>query len=589
MTRVTDLTIPSNFLDRIINENLMSGCIDKRLWSGKPGPACLQISGKPDMAKIRTRFPPEPNGHLHIGHIKSICLNFGLAAKYDGICHLRFDDTNPSNEEEKYVTSITEAVRWLGFNWFNQDGSENLYFASDYFEYMRDFAEALIQAGYAYIDEQSPEEIRHNRGTLTEPGLDSPWRNRPISESISLFQKMYEGKYPEESLVLRAKVDMKSPNINLRDPVMYRIKHTNHHRLGIKQYIYPMYSWAHPVEDALEGITHSICTLEFGDQRPFYDWILDKLVKLGKLFRPLPRQYEFARLRLTHVVTSKRKLLRLVEEGYVDGWDDPRMPTVFGLRRRGYTPSALKLFCERTGISKTDTYIDYEILEQAIRDDLNPIVNRSMAVLRPIKLIITNFQNGKVELCCAPKNPHNKKLGNRIFPFSKELWIEKDDFLETPQKDYFRLFPGSLVRLKYGYIIRCTGYSRDKKGEVSEIYAEYFPNTKSGTPGSNSIKVKGNITWVSANHGTQAIVYLYDHLFSDPYPDLGEKDFIKYLNPSSKKIVSAWIEPGTFDCFLSKTWQFERLGYFILDRFDQQKGLPILNRIVSLKNLVSYR
>ncbi|UOF94077.1 MAG: glutamine--tRNA ligase/YqeY domain fusion protein [Bordetella sp.] len=574
----------SNFICRIIEDDIKSKRFEGKLWVGKPGPSSIQAFGKPDQAQIRTRFPPEPNGYLHIGHVKSICLNFGLAKKYGGICHLRFDDTNPNTEKKKYVDSIIEAIQWLGFDWRTEDGQENLYFASDYFCYMYEFAEAFIEAGYAYIDEQTPLEIRMNRGSLTELGINSPWRNRPISESLYLFREMYKGKYPEESLVLRAKVNMKSPNINLRDPIIYRIRNAEHHRIeNQKCYIYPMYSWAHPIEDALEGITHSICTLEFQDQRPFYNWVLNKLSELGKISHPLPTQYEFSRLNMTHVVTSKRKLSRLVKHGYVDGWDDPRMPTLLGLRRRGYTASSLRLFCESIGISKSDTYIDFNLLEQSIRNDLDPIVKRSVAILNPLKLIITNFPKDRIELCTALKNPHTQESGKREFPFSRELWIERDDFLEDPPKNYFRLFPGNIVRLKYSYIIRCTGFHKDSNGRITEVYAEYLKNTKSGTLGSNSVKVKGNITWVSLNHAIPAYICLYDRLFSDPYPDIGDKDFINCLNPDSKKTISAWLEPGTFDSF-DKTWQFERLGYFVLDSIGSYKNLPILNRIVSLKN-----
>ena len=403
-----------HFLLNIVTDDLQANRYQDKRWAGKPGPAAVQQQGQPDPARIRTRFPPEPNGYLHIGHAKSICVNFGLARDFGGVCHLRFDDTNPEKEDQEYVDAIIEAVHWLGFDW-KADGNDNLYFASDYFGYMYEFAEALIEAGHAYVDAQSADEIRANRGTLTEPGVNSPWRDRPAAESLALLREMRDGKHPDGSLVLRAKINMASPNINLRDPVMYRVRHAHHHRTGDKWCIYPMYSWAHPVEDALEGITHSVCTLEFEDQRPFYDWILARLAELGKLAQPLPRQYEFARLNLSYIVTSKRKLLQLVREGHVDGWDDPRMPTIFGLRRRGYTASSIRLFCDRTAVSKSDSRIDYSLLEQAVRDDLDPVAARSVAVLDPLKLVITNYPEGQSETCTAPRNPHDPEAGQREF------------------------------------------------------------------------------------------------------------------------------------------------------------------------------
>lgn len=572
----------SNFLLNIVEDDLQARRFQGKRWVGTPGPAALQQQGGPDPARIRTRFPPEPNGYLHIGHAKSICVNFGLARDFGGVCHLRFDDTNPEKEDQEYVDAIIEAVHWLGFDW-KADGGDNLYFASDYFGYMYEFAEALVEAGHAYVDEQSADEIRASRGTLTEPGTDSPWRNRPAAESIALLRDMRGGKYPDGSLVLRAKIDMTSPNINLRDPVMYRVRHATHHRTGGHWCIYPMYSWAHPVEDALEGITHSVCTLEFEDQRPFYDWILARLAELGKLARPLPHQYEFARLNLSYVVTSKRKLLQLVREGHVDGWDDPRMPTLFGLRRRGYTPASIRLFCDRTAVSKSDSRIDYNLLEQAVRDDLDPIVPRSMAVLDPLKLVITNYPQGQTEICTAPRNPRDPDAGTREFPLSRELWIERDDFREEAPKKYFRLFPGNTVRLKYGYVVRCTGFTKNPAGEVIEVQAEYLPDTKSGTPGADSVKVKGNITWVSVAHAVPAPIHLYDRLFTDPQPDSGDKDFLTYLNPRSKQTVAAWLEPGTA-ATPGATWQFERLGYFTADLKESTAEQPVLNRIVTLRD-----
>lgn len=572
----------SNFLRTIIDNDLAQGRYAQKRWAGKPGPAAVQHTGNPDPARIRTRFPPEPNGYLHIGHAKSICLNFGLARDYQGACHLRFDDTNPEKEDQEYVDAIIDMVKWLGYDW--TFGSENnLYFASDYFETLYSFAEALVQAGYAYVDEQSPEEMRATRGTLTEKGTNSPWRDRPVEESLALLREMRAGKHPDGSMALRAKIDMGSPNINMRDPVLYRIRHTPHHRTGDAWCIYPMYAWAHPVEDALEGITHSICTLEFEDQRPFYDWILNRLAELGQLAEPLPHQYEFARLNMTYVVTSKRKLLQLVREGHVEGWDDPRMPTLVGLRRRGYTPSAIRLFCERLGVSKADSRIDYSILEQALRDDLDPIAPRSVAILDPVKLVLTNFPHDHVEPCQAPSNPHDPAAGMRTFPLTHELWIEREDFMEEPPKKYFRLFPGNKVRLKYGFIIECTGCVKDDDGRIVEVHATYLPDTKSGTPGADSVKVKGNITWVSAAHAVPAEIRLYDRLFREAHPDTADRNFLEAINPDSCQTIQGWIEPGTLT-EPGTHWQFERLGYFVADRELSTADKPVLNRSVTLKD-----
>jgi glutaminyl-tRNA synthetase len=582
MTSAPNLASTSNFLRTIIENDLNSGRYAEKRWAGRPGPADVQRAGDVDSARIRTRFPPEPNGYLHIGHAKSICLNFGLARDYQGACHLRFDDTNPEKEEDEYVRAIIEMVEWLGFDWTYGDET-NLYFASDYFEYMYRFAEALVQAGHAYVDEQSADEMRATRGTLTEKGVNSPWRDRPAQESLELLREMRDGKHADGSLALRAKIDMASPNINMRDPVLYRIRHATHHRTGDTWCIYPMYSWAHPVEDALERITHSVCTLEFEDQRPYYDWILDRLVELGELSEPLPRQYEFARLNLSYVVTSKRKLLELVRGDHVSGWDDPRLPTLAGLRRRGYTPQSIRLFCERVGVSKADSRIDYSVLEQALRDDLDPRADRAVAVLDPVKLVLTNYPEGESELCRAPRNPRDAAAGSREFPLSRELWIERDDFREDPPKRYFRLFPGNMVRLKYGYIVRCTGCKKDDDGNVVEVYAEYLPDTKSGTPGSDSVKVKGNITWISAAHAVAAEFRLYDRLFTDPHPDAGDQDFLKVLNPASIQHVQGWVEPGA-ELSSEKPWQFERLGYFVADRIDSTPEKPVINRAVTLKD-----
>ena len=582
MTSASTPAPASNFLRTIIEQDLSAGRYAQKTWAGQPGPADVQQGAEPDMARIRTRFPPEPNGYLHIGHAKSICLNFGLASEYLGACHLRFDDTNPEKEEQEYVDAIIDMVKWLGFDWSFKNET-NLYFASDYFDHMYRFAEALIKAGYAYVDEQSADEMRASRGTLTEKGVNSPWRDRPAQESLDLLREMRDGKHPDGSMALRAKIDMASPNINLRDPVMYRIRHAEHHRTGNKWCIYPMYSWAHPVEDALERITHSLCTLEFEDQRPFYNWILERLVELGQLSDPLPQQYEFSRLNLSYVVTSKRKLRQLVQENHVQGWDDPRMPTLAGLRRRGYTPGAIRLFTDRLGVSKAAQHIDYSSLEQALRDDLDPVADRSVAILDPIKLIITNYPEGQSELCHAPRNPHNPEAGQREFPFSRTLYIEREDFKEEPPKKYFRLFPGNQVRLKYGYVVRCTGFVKDEQGQVTEVHAEYLPDTKSGTPGADSVKVKGNITWVSAEHAIAAEFRLYDRLFAHPHPDSGEQDFLEHINPDSLRVIQGWIEPGT-RAEPDAHWQFERLGYFVADRVDSTLEKPVLNRTTTLKD-----
>lgn len=582
MTTETNAPVTTNFLRNIIEADLASQRFAGKRWAGHPGSAQVQATGDLDTARIRTRFPPEPNGYLHIGHAKSICLNFGLARDYGGVCHLRFDDTNPEKEEQEYVDAIIDAVKWLGFDW-NIDGREHLYFASSYFEEMYGFAEALIAAGHAYVDEQSPEQMRAMRGTLTEPGKNSPFRDRPAADSLRLLREMREGKHPDGSMALRARIDMASPNINMRDPVLYRIRHAEHHRTGKTWCIYPMYAYAHPIEDALEGITHSICTLEFEDQRPFYDWTLNRLQELGKFALPLPHQYEFARLNISYIVTSKRKLLQLVKEGHVNGWDDPRMPTIAGLRRRGYTAPALRLFCERTGVSKSNSRIDYSLLDQALREVQDPLAPRSVAILDPLKLVITNFPEHHVELCHAPRNPHDPAAGQREFPLTREVWIEREDFAEVPPKKYFRLFPGNSVRLKYGYVVTCTGCLKDEQGNIIEVHAEFNPETKSGTPGSDAVKVKGNVTWISAATAVPAEIRLYDRLFTEPFPDAGEGDFLDYINPKSVQTVQAWLEPGT-SLEPGIVSQFERLGYFVIDAQDSTAQRPVFNRVTTLKD-----
>jgi glutaminyl-tRNA synthetase len=499
---------------------------------------------------IVTRFPPEPNGYLHFGHAKSICLNFGLALEYGGRCNLRFDDTNPEKEEQEYVDAIIEAVKWLGFG-FGQP-----LFASDYFDFMYRAAEHLVERGHAYVDSQSAEEMRAARGTFTEPGRNSPYRNRSAAENLALLREMKEGKHPDGAHVLRAKIDMASPNLNLRDPVLYRIRHAEHHRTGGKWCLYPMYTYAHPIEDAVERVTHSLCTLEFEDQRPFYDWLLERLAEGGLLERPLPQQIEFARLNLTYVVLSKRRLIQLVEEGHVDGWDDPRMPTLAGARRRGYTPEGFRHFADKIGVSKANQLIDFGELESSMREHLNEAAPRRMAVLDPVKLVIENFPDGQNDMASVPNHPQKPDWGKREVPFSRELWIEREDYQEKPEKGYFRLFPGNEVRLRYGYVVKCLGMD----GGV--VRCTYYPDSKSGTPGADRYKVKGNIHWVSARHAHAAPVHLYDRLFKAAQP--GE-DFIADLNPQSRKTITAQLEPALAAARPGERFQFERHGYFVRD------------------------
>jgi glutaminyl-tRNA synthetase len=547
---------------------------------------------RPGMPSVITRFPPEPNGYLHLGHAKSICVNFGLARDYNGRCHLRFDDTNPEKEEQEYVDTIMESVKWLGFSW-EQGGEQYLHYASDYFDQLYEMAEYLIKTGKAYVDSQSAEEMAKNRGNFGTPGTNSPYRNRPADESLQLFRDMKAGKYKDGEHILRAKISedaMASPNMTMRDPALYRIRHAHHHRTGDKWCIYPMYDYTHPISDALENITHSVCTLEFQDHRPLYDWLVETLAEGGFFQQPVPRQYEFARLNTTYVVTSKRKLRQLVEEGIVSGWDDPRMPTLVGLRRRGFTPESIQLFCERSGVSKADGWIDMSNLEIALRDDLDPKAPRAIAVLRPLKLIVDNFPEGETVECSAPVHPHHPESGTRSFPFSRELWIEEEDFMEVPTKGYFRFTPpvdgkpGSRVRLKYGFVAECTGFDKDENGKVTAVHVNYFPDSKSGTPGADNYKVKGNITWVSAGHALAAEVRLYDRLFSDPHPDAGGKDFKAALNPNALETITAYVEPGLAKAVADDRFQFERHGYFVADRVDSQPGKPVFNRIVTLKD-----
>ncbi len=573
----------ANFIRNIVEADLAAGKHAQRRWAGHPGLASDHAAGALDPAKIRTRFPPEPNGYLHFGHAKSICLNFGLARDYGGRCHLRFDDTNPEKEDQEYVDSIVDAVKWLGFNW--EDAQENnLYYASNYFPWMIQAAEYLIATGNAYVDSQSAEEMRANRGTLTEAGKDSPFRNRSVAENQDLFKRMQAGEFADGAHILRAKIDMAAPNINLRDPAIYRIRHATHHNTGDKYCVYPMYTFAHPIEDALENITHSICTLEFEDQRPFYDWLLERLAEGGLLQRPLPHQYEFSRLNLTYVVLSKRKLIQLVEEKHVDGWDDPRMPTLVGARRRGYTAEGFRLLMERVGVSKHDSLIDYSLLEDCMRETMNELDERRIAVLDPLKLVITNYPEGQSEECFAPNHPLKPELGKRMVPFSRELWSEREDFMEEPSKGYHRLYPGNMARLRYGFVVKCTGCEKDAAGNVTAVLCEYMEDSKSGTPGADNYKVKGNLHWVSVAHAYTAEVRLYDRLFQAAAPGAGDRDFLDDLNPASKVAITVQLEPALKDALPEQRFQFERHGYFVADRVDSQPGAPVFNRAVTLKD-----
>jgi glutaminyl-tRNA synthetase len=588
----------SNFLRAIIAE-------DNR--SGKHG------------GSVVTRFPPEPNGYLHYGHAKSIILNFGLAAENGGRCHLRFDDTNPVKEDVEYEDSIAEAVRWLGFDW-----GEHRYHASDYYDRLYAFAEWFIEHGLAYVESSTPAAMRELRGTLTEAGRASPYRERGVAENLDLFRRMKAGEFPDGAHVLRLKIDMASPNINMRDPAIYRIRHATHHRTGDKWCIYPLYDYTHCISDALERITHSICTLEFQDHRPLYDWVLARLADGGELPRPLPQQYEFARLNLTHVLLSKRKLIQLVDQRHVDGWDDPRMPTLVGARRRGFTPEGFKLFAERIGVSKADSWIDMSVLEDCMRDDLNARAPRRMAVLDPVRLVIDNYPEGRSEQCLAPNHPQRPEWEKRELPFSRELWIERGDYQENAPKGYFRLAPGAEVRLRYAYIVRCVGADKDADGKVTAIHCTIDPATRSGTPGADARKVKGNIHWLSAAHAIPADVRLYDRLFAVPYPgarnpegvradgvapetaaqhgavvagedddeeaaEAVERNWLDDLNPDSKRVITAYVEPGLAQAVPEERFQFERHGYFVADSRDHAPGKPVFNRTVTLRDSWSHR
>lgn len=542
----------SNFLRTIIDDDLANG----------------------KHRTIVTRFPPEPNGYLHIGHAKSICLNFGLAQYFGGRCNLRFDDTNPVKEELEYIESIKESVRWLGFDW-----GEHLYYASDNFEQLYQWAEYLIQQGKAYVEDLTADEIRSYRGTLTEPGTESPYRNRSVEENLDLFRRMKNGEFPDGTKVLRAKIDMASPNMNLRDPVMYRIIHAPHPHVGDAWRIYPMYDYAHGQSDAIEGITHSICTLEFEDHKPLYEWFLANLPVPCQ-----PRQYEFARLNLTYAVMSKRKLHELVNQNIVNGWDDPRMPTLMGIRRRGYTPVAVRTFCERIGVGRSDSWIDMSILEECVREDLNEVAPRALAVLRPLKVVIDNYPADQVDEFEAANHPQKPEMGSHTTRFSREIFIERDDFAEEPPKGFFRMTPGSEVRLRYAYIVRCTGVVKDENGTVIEVHCQYDPASRGGSA-ADGRKIKGTIHWVSAVHAIDAEVRLFDRLFTDPNPDRGGADYKQFLNPDSVEVLSAAkLEEYLATADPETRYQFERQGYFRSDPLDSAPDRLVFNRIVTLKD-----
>ena len=541
-----------NFIDGFVKEDIAPG-------------------GRFEGKRVHTRFPPEPNGYLHIGHAKAICIDFGTAEKFGGICNLRMDDTNPSKEDTEYVGAIQQDIKWLGYSW-----DDRFYYASDYFETMYELAEKLIRDGFAYVCELTPEQVKENRGDLTHPAV-SPYRDRPIAESLDLFRRMRTGEFPDGAMTLRAKIDLTSGNFNLRDPVIYRINHSEHHRTGSKWCIYPMYDYAHPIEDAVEGITHSLCSLEFEAHRPLYDWVIEHIGLPAK-----PRQIEFARLGINNTVMSKRKLRLLVEKGYVSGWDDPRMPTLCGLRRRGYTPASIRNFAERIGVAKVNSTIEYSFLEHCLREDLNKNARRVMGVLDPVKLIVANYPEGKTEEFQVENNPERPEDGTRTVDFSRELWIEREDFMEHPVKGYFRLFPGNEVRLKTAYIVRCTGCKRDDGGNVAEVYAEYDPETRGGnTP--DGRKIRGTIHWVNAKTAVTAEIRLYDSLFTVPDPEAG--DFLKLLNPDSLKVLkNSKVEASLANAEAPASFQFMRQGYFCVDSADSTPEHLVFNRSVSLKD-----
>ena len=583
---------PSNFLRAIIERDLEQGFQPARHFAGSPGDAAHHAAGPLDPARIRTRFPPEPNGYLHIGHAKAICLDFGIAAEFGGSCNLRLDDTNPAKEDPEYVRAIQDDVQWLGFDW------HALRHASDYFEVFYLAAEKLIAQGDAYVDDLSADEVRAYRGSLTEPGRPSPFRDRGVDENLDLFRRMRAGEFADGARTLRAKIDMASGNINLRDPALYRIKHVEHQNTGNAWCIYPMYDFAHSLSDAIEGITHSLCTLEFEDHRPLYDWCVDRvdLVNHPELLQPLldkgfpreaakPRQIEFSRLNFNYLVMSKRKLLAMVSDGLVDGWDDPRMPTLQGIRRRGYTPGALKLMVDRVGISKQNSLLDISILEGALRDDLDASAQRRMGVVDPLKLVITNLPDGHEESLTFSNHPKDESAGERRVPFSNMLWIEREDFEEVPPKGFKRLTVGGDVRLRGAGIVRCDDMVKDADGRVVEVRCTLDPESRPGMEGANR-KVKGTIHWVSAKHAVEAEIRLYDRLFTVPNPDTDEdgRTYRDYMNPESRRVVTGYVEPSAAQAAPETSFQFERIGYFVADRYDHTAARPVFNRSVTLRD-----
>lgn len=548
----TDETVSTHFIRHIIEDDLKTGKYD---------------------GSVITRFPPEPNGYLHIGHAKSICLNFGLAGQYQGVCHLRFDDTNPLKESTEYVNSIQDDVRWLGFDW-----KQHLYYTSDYFGDLYDFAIQLIKMGKAYVDSLTPDEIRAFRGTLNEPGKESPYRNRPVEENLEMFEKMAKGEFEEGSCVLRAKIDMAAPNIVLRDPILYRIRLKAHHRTGAGWFIYPMYDFAHCLSDSIEKITHSLCTLEFANNRALYDWILDALDVYH------PQQIEFARLNLTYTMLSKRRLIQLVEEGHVSGWDDPRMPTISGLKRRGYTPASIRKFCEIIGVARRDSMVDISVLEQCVREDLNISAPRVMGVLRPLRVVIENYPEDQMETLEAINNPEDASMGTRELPFSRIIYIEQDDFMENPPKKFFRLAPGREVRLRYAYFITCHDVIRDEIGNITELRCTYDPETRGGNTPPDGRKVKATLHWVSEKHAVTADIRLYDHLFKTENP-MQSENFRNHFNPESHVLLTGCkLEPGLKNALPGAHYQFERLGYFFVDPVDFTSGNPVFNRVATLRD-----
>ena len=548
----TDETVSTHFIKHIIEDDLKTGKYDGR---------------------VVTRFPPEPNGYLHIGHAKSICLNFGLAEQYQGVCHLRFDDTNPLKESTEYVNSIQDDVRWLGFDW-----KQHLYYTSDYFGDLYEFAIQLIKKGKAYVDSLAPDEIRTFRGTLNEPGKESPYRNRPVEENLEMFEKMAKGEFEEGSCVLRAKIDMAAPNIVLRDPILYRIRLKAHHRTGAGWFIYPMYDFAHCLSDSIEKITHSLCTLEFANNRALYDWILDTLDVYH------PQQIEFARLNLSYTMLSKRRLIQLVEEGHVSGWDDPRMPTISGLRRRGYTPAAIRKFCDIIGVARRDSMVDISVLEQCVKEDLNISAPRVMSVLRPLRVVIENYPEDTSEILEAINNPEDASMGTRELPFSRVVYIEQEDFMENPPKKFFRLAPGREVRLRYAYFITCHDVIRDENGDISELRCTYDPETRGGNTPPDGRKVKATLHWVSEKHAVTADIRLYDHLFKTENP-MQSGDFRDHFNQDSHVLLTGCkLEPGLKNALPGAHYQFERLGYFFVDPVDSTSGNPVFNRVATLRD-----